>query len=93
MRTLPRLERRMMAHARQMNLAVEITTVGDLGTVISHLKSHGAQIYEIDLNRGSDVQGVYPCAVFSLRLEPPLSHADFLASLSLLECVQSVDEI
>ena len=93
MRVLPRWERRMMARTLHMNLAVELGSVGDLGAVIGKIKEQGVKVYEVDLNRGSDVRGMYPCAIFALELPRPVSHADFLASLSLLECVQSVDEI
>ena len=93
MRVLPHWEKRMMSRALRMNLAVEIASVGDLGAVIGKIKEQGAQIYEVDLNRGSDIQGMYPCAIIAVELAQPMPHADFLTALSLLECVESVDEI
>ena len=93
MRLLPHWETWMMARSLRMNIAVEIVSVGDLGAVIGKIKEHGVRVYEVDLNRGSDVQGMYPCAIFALELSQPMPHADFITSLSLLECVESVDEI
>ena len=53
-RLLPPLENLMVERARNMNLYVEFSSLDDVGAIIGRIKSQGAQIYEVDIERGTD---------------------------------------
>ena len=65
----------------------------DLGDIIGRIKSQGAQIYEIDLDRGREERSKNPSAVFSIRLPNRHFHVRVLAAISELESVYAIDEI
>jgi len=93
MRVLPKLEKKMLASSRRMNLAVELPAVSELPGVVERIKELGAQIIETEINRDGDTSSAYPCAIFYLRFEDHFSHTSFLAELAMLDCILSAEEI
>ena len=92
-RLLPFVEDAIIENARNMNIYVEFQTLDDLGDIIGRIKSQGAQIYEVDLDRGREERSKNPSAVFSIRLPCRNFHVRVLAALSELESVYTIDEI
>ena len=92
-RLLPFSEDAIIERARNMNIYVEFQTLDDLGNIIGCIKSQGAQIYEIDLDRGREERSKNPSAVFSIRLPGRHFHVRVLAAISELESVYTIDEI
>ena len=92
-RLLPFVEDAIIESARNMNIYVEFQTLDDLGDIIGRIKSQGAQIYEVDLDRGREERSKNPSAVFSIRLPCRNFHVRVLAAISELESVYTIDEI
>ena len=92
-RLLPFVEDAIIENARNMNIYVEFQTLDDLGGIIGRIKSQGAQIYEIDLDRGREERSKNPSAVFSIHLPARHFHVRVLAAISELESVYAIDEI
>ena len=91
-RLLPPLENLMVERARNMNLYVEFSSLDDVGAIIGRIKSQGAQIYEVDIERGTEESHLRPSAVFTIRLDHAVHHAQVMAAISELENVTTIDE-
>ena len=92
-RLLPYLENIMVERARNMNLYVEFSSLDDVGNIIGRIKAQGAQIYEVDIERGTEEFHRRPSAVFAIRLDRAVHHAQVMAAISELENVTTIDEI
>ena len=92
-RLLPYLENYMVERARNMNLYIEYTSFDNIGLIIGKIKAQGAQIYEVNIDRSSERKGLYPSAVFTIRLAPNTHHAQVIAAISELDDVMTIDEI
>ena len=91
-RLLPFVEDAIIESARNMNIYVEFQTLDDLGDIIGRIKSQGAQIYEVDLERGREERSKNPSAVFSIRL-PGRQYLDrVLAATPTLARAHTLDE-
>ena len=91
-RLLPPLENLMVERARNMNLYVEFSSLDDVGAIIGRIKSQGAQIYEGDIERGTEESHLRPSAGFTIRLDHAVHHAQVMAAISELENVTTIDE-
>ena len=92
-RLLPYLENYMVERARNMNLYIEYASFDNIGLIIGKIKAQGAQIYEVNIDRSSERKGLYPSAVFTIRLAPNTHHAQVIAAISELDDVMTIDEI
>ena len=92
-RLLPYLENYMVERARNMNLYIEYASFDNIGLIIGKIKAQGAQIYEVNIDRSSERKGLYPSAVFTIRLAPNTHHAQVIAAISELADVMTIDEI
>ena len=89
---LARLERLIMARARNINLYVEFERVEDIGKIITAIKSQDIRIYDVEIHESKGA-GVNQSAVFSVRLPKRVSHTKILALLAGVEQVRSVEEL
>ena len=92
-RLLPYLENYMVERARIMILYIEYASFDNIGLIIGKIKAQGAQIYEVNIDRSSERKGLYPSAVFTIRLAPNTHHAQVIAAISELDDVMTIDEI
>ena len=81
-RVLPAVESFAIDHARNRNLYVEFATLDDISAIIACIKSHDAQICQVEINRGRDDTNRHPSAIFSIRLKKSRSHEALMVSLS-----------
>ena len=89
---LPRLEARIVAMARNMNIYVEMDDAVRLGSVIDRMKSSGMELYEVDVDRTAP--GDRRVSVtFSVRLRRRQQHTELLAKLSMLDGILAVEEV
>ena len=94
MRFFPVLERAVVRNARNMNLYVEFNNVDDVAAIITRIKQHGIQVYDVELDRGSDEDALQePSAVFFVRLPKKEAHIEIISHLSELESVTAIEEI
>lgn len=93
LRLFPHVETLIVENARNMNLYVAFQSMDNVGEIIAKIKQQQAQIYEIELSRGSVEKDRSPDAVFTIRLHEKQGHTRLLAELSALACVRVVEEL
>ncbi len=89
---LPKIERWLIARARNMNISVEMDSVEHLGAVINRLKAAGLVLYDVEIEKSAAGNGRLN-GTFTLRLNQRQQHAELLARLSSLEGVLEVEEV
>lgn len=93
MRFLPYIEGFVIAHARNINIYVEMDSIENLGTIVSRLKSDGVRIYDVEMDKVQNVHLTQINALLSVQLPQKQSHAELLAKLSVLDGIISIEEI
>lgn len=86
-------EGRIMSTARNMNIYVEFTSTNDIGSIIEALKKMDVRIFDVEITKIRASDGLFPSAIFSIRLPRKLKHADVMAGMSGVGGVQSVEEL
>ena len=92
-RTLPFVENMLMEKARNMNIYVEFNSILDVSPLIGRIKSCDVHIYEVEIQRDGVEKGGHPSAVFTIRLNKSMSHAQVLAIISDSPNIYTVEEI
>ena len=92
-RVLPHIETAIVENARNVNLYVEFDSLDDIGPIISQIKSVGATVYEVDIERKHSGSSLYPSAYISLCLNQRKAHARLILAISELKFVHTIDEI
>ena len=92
-RVLPIIEAAIVENARNMNIYVEFQSLDDVGAIINRIKLLGIQIFEVDIDRGSENRFRHPSAVFTIRLQKQQPHTVVLTAISELETVFAIEEI
>ena len=64
----------------------------DVGRVIGSIKGLGADIYEVELDRGKESQMKRPSAFLFLRMHQRQLRTQLLADLSAMEGVYMIEE-
>ena len=90
---LPAVENYIIENARNINIFVVFTSLDDMGDILGCVKAQNVQIYDVDLERGSETRSGYPSAVFSMRMNRKMPHTRLMTAISELETVRSVNEI
>ena len=90
---LPAVENYIIENARNINIFVEFTSLDDIGDILGCVKAQNVQIYDVDIERGSETRSGYPSAVFSMRMNQKMPHTQLLTAISELETVRSINEI
>lgn len=92
-RLFPYLESLFVENARNMNIYVEFLSLDHVGEIITRIKEIGAHIYEVDIDHGREQEANHPSAVFSIRLNQRIAHAQVLTTISELNTVLIIEEI
>ncbi len=88
-----RLEARLIASARNMNLYVEYADSETLGRVIDNLKRLNVKIYDVEITKNRASEGISTGAIVSVRLPRALPHAVVMAEIASSDGVRSVEEL
>lgn len=88
---LPRIERRILENARDMNLFVEFHSLDQVGEIIRSIKAQGGHIHDVELDHGNPTQ--HPSAIFSIRMDQRGKHAKVMAVVSELESVYVIHNV
>ncbi|MCQ2472208.1 MAG: MgtC/SapB family protein [Clostridia bacterium] len=83
----------IVANARNMDLYVEFAQMENLGEIISTIKKMDIQIFDVDIQREKQSNGVVIGAVLSTRLPKGESHSKVMSTISKFDFVTLVDEI
>lgn len=83
----------IISNARNMDLYIEFEKMENLGEIINTFKSLDIQIFDVDIQREKQSNGVTIGAVISSRLPKKETHSNVMSIISKLEFVTVVDEI
>jgi len=83
----------VVSRARNMDLYVEFEKMENLGEIISTIKSLDIQIFDVDIQREKQSNGVTIGAVISSRLPKKETHSHVMSKISKFDFVTVVDEI
>ena len=83
----------IVANARNMDLYVEFAQMENLGEIINTIKGMDIQIFDVDIQREKQSNGVVIGAVLSTRLPKGESHSHVMSAISKFDFVTLVDEI
>lgn len=92
-RVLPAIESMILNRSRNMLLYVETENILQLSAIVNYIKREEIRIYSLEINRDDPDQLDVVSAVLDIRLPIHLYHAEFVAALSTLSGVVSIDEI
>ena len=90
---LSMLEDRIMSTARNMNIYIEFSGTGDIGTTIEKLKEMNVKIFDIEITKLRSSDGLPPSAILTIRLPRRLKHSDVMAAVSSVSGIQTVEEL
>lgn len=93
MRVLPAVETMILNRSRNMLLYVETENILQLSAIINYIKREDIRIYSLEINRDKPDTFDSVSAVMDICLPIHLYHAEFVAALSTLSGVVSIDEI
>lgn len=83
----------IVSNARNMDLYVEFDHMENLGEIINTIKGLDIQIFDVDIQREKQSNGVVIGAVLSTRLPKGKSHSHVMSVISKFDFVTLVDEI
>lgn len=83
----------VVSRARNMDLYVEFEKMENLGEIISTIKGMEIQIFDVDIQREKQSNGVTIGAVISSRLPKKETHSHVMSKISKFDFVTVVDEI
>ena len=89
---LAKLEMRIMANSRNMNISVEYNDTATLGMLIEKLKSMDIHIFDIELTKGINPSATELSAIIDIKLPAKLSHTKVMTGIAELPTVKSVEE-
>ncbi len=86
----PAFKRRL----RNITVFVEFNALENLNEISDVVRSRGATIYDIEIERSKRDRDKYPCAILILKMsrEKP-SHSGMLSSIAELDCVRTIHEL
>ena len=93
MTLLSKIEGKVIASARNMNVYVEYNSSSDIGIIIDGIKKLGVKIYDIEIRRSKATEGVYPNSIISLKLPKGMPHAVLMAEIASTSGVRSIEEV
>lgn len=88
-----RLESKLIASARNMNLYVEYADSETLGRVIDNVKHLNVKIYDVEIMKNKVAEGISTGAILSVRLPRSLPHAVVMAEIASSDGVRGVEEL
>ena len=83
----------VISNARNMDLYVEFEKIENLGEIINTFKELNIQIFDVDIQREKQSNGVTIGAVISSRLPKKETHSNVMSRISKFDFVTVVDEI
>ena len=90
---LAKLEMRIMANSRNMNISVEYSDTSTLGELIEKLKGMDIHIFDIELTQGINPTATELSAILDIKLPAKFTHAKVMTSIAEIPTVKSVEEL
>lgn len=93
MSVLHKLDSRMIAHAKNVDLYMEFSKMSDLGAFMTKIKEFGMKITEIEMTKSNSTEDVGVAVLLTLKLEKKRPHTEIIQLLSQVEGVRYLEEI
>lgn len=90
---LSRFELYIMSTARNMNIFVEFSSPDDIGMIIETVKKMNIKIFDVEITKIRATEGLYPSAIYSIRLPKKKRHTEVLTAIAKIEGVRTVEEL
>lgn len=93
MSVLHRMDDRMTANTRTLDMYMEFQKMSDLGGFMSKIKEFGMKISEIEMTKSNNADDVGVAVLLTLKLEKKRPHTEIIELLSQAEGVMYIEEI
>lgn len=93
MSVLHRLDDRMTANTKTLDMYMEFQKMSDLGAFMSKIKEFGMKISEIEMTKANNAEDVAVAVLLTLRLEKKRPHTEIIELLSQVEGVRYIEEL
>lgn len=93
MSVLHRLDDRMTANTRTLDMYMEFQKMSDLGAFMSKIKGFGMKISEIEMTKSNNTEDVGVAVLLTIKMEKKRPHTEIIRLLSQVEGVRYLEEI
>jgi len=93
MSVLHRMDNRLLANAKNVDLYMEFQKMSDLGAFMATIKDFGMKITEIEMTKSNGTEDVGVAVLLTLKLEKKRPHTEIIQLLSQVEGVRYLEEI
>lgn len=93
MSVMHRLDDRMTANARNLDLYMEFQKMADLGMFMAKIKEFGMKISEIEMTKSNSTEDVGVAVLLTIKLEKKRPHTEIIQLFSQIEGVLYLEEI
>jgi len=93
MSVLHRLDDRLVANARNVDLYMEFQKMSDLGSFMSKIKEWGMKITEIEMTKSNSMEDIGVAVLITVKLEKKRPHTEIIQLFSQVEGVRYLEEI
>ena len=93
MSVLHRLDDRMTANTRTLDMYMEFQKMSDLGAFMSKIKENGMKISDIEMTKSTSVDDIGVAVLLTLKLEKKRPHTEIIEFLSLMDGVRYIEEL
>lgn len=93
MSVLHRMDDRMTANARNLDLYMEFQKMSDLGSFMAKIKEFGMKISEIEMTKSNSAEDIGVAVLMTIKLEKKRPHTEIIELLSQVDGVRYLEEI
>ena len=93
MSVLHRLDDKLVANARNVDLYMEFQKMSDLGAFMAKIKEWGMKITEIEMTKSNSTEDVGVAVLLTVKLEKKRPHTEIIQLFSQVEGVCYLEEI
>ncbi len=93
MSVLHRIDERVSANTKVMDLYMEFHKMSDLGVFMSWIKEHGMKISEIEMSKSNSAEEGGVAVLLTMKLEKKRPHTEIIELLSQVEGVKYIEEL
>ena len=93
MSVLHRMDDRMTANARNLDLYMEFQKMSDLGSFMAKIKEFGMKISEIEMTKSNSMEDIGVAVLITIKLEKKRPHTEIIELLSQVDGVRYLEEI
>lgn len=93
MSVLHRIDDRVSANTKVLDLYMEFHKMSDLGFFMSRIKTFGMKISEIEMSKSNGMEEAGVAVLLTMKLEKKRPHTEIIELLSQVEGVQYIEEL